>query len=617
MTENKSFVRKIIYIVIIAVLLLPLYMIGRPASVDAGGAISPGGVMAEKRDEYGLSQATLGAIDPASETAKLATLGLRGVAVVMLWNRAQHYQMVEDWTSLKATLEQIIRLQPNFFHIWDFQAHNLSYNISVEFDDYRDRFFWVMQGIEFFKKGLEWNKADPRFPAKVGWFYGNKIGKADEKTQYRRLFKKEQEEKGEKETDNWLVSYDWYREGQKLVDSGKRLRVYIHGHQGASQTKPGERAPGPLLFHNNVPMALITYAETLEEEGVIGNEAKTAWQNAAESWGEYIKRDLQSSYGYSVQIANLEMFRGDIEKHEKALKELLPGTYEEIQKEKREKLTDTEKAVLAKQPAERTADETNIAYNAEQLSKVTWDEVALRAPADKREAARDHATAIADLEQQVNTIDTYRDIVNYNYWNERCRIEPTDAAIEARTAMRDAAAAHRKSDLLQAKELYEQSFKKWDEVLKDSPILRTNSIMADDICEEINKYKRVLGQLGSEELPKDFGLQDLIDLNEGKQPAEAHKHEAGDAHHDHDHEKSAGKKDADSKKSADEKQPAEDKKGTDEQADKKADAKNADEKKADETQAGEKKSDEKQAADSKQPAADAKSTDEKKSSGAK
>jgi hypothetical protein len=617
MTENKSFVRKIIYVVLIAVLLLPLYMIGRPASVDANGAISPGGVMAEKRDEFGLSQATLGEIDPASETAKLATLGLRGVAVVMLWNRAQHYQMVEDWTSLKATLEQIIRLQPNFFHIWDFQAHNLSYNISVEFDDYRDRFFWVMQGIEFFKKGLKWNESDPRFPAKIGWFYGNKIGKADEKTQYRKLFKKEQEEKGEKETDNWLVSYDWYREGQKLVDSGKRLRVLIHGHQGASQTKPGERAPGPLLFHNNVPMALITYAETLEEEGVIGNEAKTAWQNAAESWSKYINRDLQSSYGYSVQIANLELFRNQIADKEKQLQELLPGTFEEIQKEKREKLTDTEKAALAKQPAERTSEEASIAYNAEQLSKVSWEEVALRAPADKREQARTLATEIADLEQQVNTIDTYRDIVNYNYWNERCRVEPTDAAIEARTAMRDAAVAILDADLIKAKELYELSFKKWDEVLKESPILRTNSIMADDICEEINKYKKVLGQLGSEGLPKDFILQDLIDLNEGKQPAaDAHQHKPGEAHdHDHD-EKSEGKKDADSKKSADKKQPAEEKKSTD-KADKKSDAKKTDEKKAGEKQADEKKSAEKKAVDSKQPAANAKSTDEKKSSDAK
>ncbi len=97
----------------------------------------------------------LGEIDPTSETIKLATLGMRGVAVQLLWNSAHQYQKEEDWTSLSAVLEQIIRLQPNFFSVWDFQAHNLSYNISVEFDDYRDRFYWVMKGIEFFKDGAQ------------------------------------------------------------------------------------------------------------------------------------------------------------------------------------------------------------------------------------------------------------------------------------------------------------------------------------------------------------------------------------------------------------------------------------------------------------------------------
>ncbi|MCC7085405.1 MAG: hypothetical protein IT427_10400 [Pirellulales bacterium] len=535
MTERRSFYRKIAYIVAIAVLIVPLYVLGRPASLDVNGALTKGGTLAQERDTHGLAQASLGEIDPASETAKLATLGLRGVAVVMLWNRAQHYQMVEDWMSLRAVLEQITRLQPNFFSIWDFQAHNLSYNISVEFDDYRDRFTWVMDGIEFLKKGLDYNQSDPRFPAKIGWFYGNKIGRADEKVQYRRLFKKLQEEKGAKLTDNWLVSYEWYRNGQKLVDSGKRLRVYITGHPGASQTKPGERAPGPLLFHDSIPMALISYAENLEEDGVIGDQAKTAWENAAASWDAYKKRDLMTSYGYSVHLEDLEALRGQIESLGKKLEDLLPGERESIFQEKRAKLSEAQRAILDKKPAERTADESQIGYAFEQQTKVTWEEVALRAPAEQRAAAREISAEIADLEQKANTIDTYRDIVNFNYWNERCRVEPTDACIEARTLLRDAAKAYYpESDLVKSAELYEQAFKKWDEVLKISPILRTNSIMADDLVEEINKYKKVLGQSTGADLPTDFVLQDLIDLQAGKQPAST---PAVDQHDESEHDK--------------------------------------------------------------------------------
>src|SRR5882757_3632297 len=126
MTERRSFYRKVGYLVAIAVLCFPLYWLGHPASLDANGERTPGGKLSQDREKYQLSQATLGKIDPASETMRLGTLGMRGVAVQLLWKSAQHYQMVEDWTKLSAVLEQLIRLQPNFYSVWDFQAHNLS-----------------------------------------------------------------------------------------------------------------------------------------------------------------------------------------------------------------------------------------------------------------------------------------------------------------------------------------------------------------------------------------------------------------------------------------------------------------------------------------------------------
>ncbi len=521
MTERRSFYRKIGYLVAIAVLWIPISLLSQPAKLDADGKPSPGGLMAQERDTYRLAQSTLGEIDPTSETAKLATLGMRGVAVQLLWNSAKHYQMVEDWTSLTAVLEQIIRLQPNFYSVWDYQAHNLSYNISVEFDDYRDRFVWVMEGIEFLKKGVAYNQFDPRFLARLGWFHGNKIGRADENKQYRALFAKQQQEKGEKLTDNWLVSHEWYKRAQALVDSGKRLRVYIGSSLGASQTKPGERAPSPLLFHSDAAMSLINYADNLEEDGTFGDAAKTAWENAAAEWQAYSKRDLASSYGYSVHLEDLERFRGQIDDLKTKMEALLPGTQQKLIEEKRAKLSEAERTALDKKYSERDPEEGQLASNAEIKAKVTWEEVALRAPDDKRTQAREIAAEIADLEQKINTIDTYRDIVNYNYWNERCKVEPTEACLEARELMHRAGQAYRAADLAKAKELYETAFKKWDEVLKGSPILRTNSIMADDLVEEIKKYQKLLGQFTGEDLPKDFILQDLIDLNEGKQPSPA------------------------------------------------------------------------------------------------
>ena len=82
--NNSSFFRKIIYIVIIACLLIPLSLVARPASVDS----KSGGQLADLREEYELSQGQMTEIDPASETMKLASLGLRGVAVNLLWMQA-------------------------------------------------------------------------------------------------------------------------------------------------------------------------------------------------------------------------------------------------------------------------------------------------------------------------------------------------------------------------------------------------------------------------------------------------------------------------------------------------------------------------------------------------
>ena len=106
----------LLMLVAIAVLLVPLSILAQPAD-----STSPGGHLARLRAKFGLSQANLGEIDPTSETMRLATLGLKNIAVTLLWDRANHYKKVEDWTNLSATLEQMTKLQPNFYSIWDFQ----------------------------------------------------------------------------------------------------------------------------------------------------------------------------------------------------------------------------------------------------------------------------------------------------------------------------------------------------------------------------------------------------------------------------------------------------------------------------------------------------------------
>jgi hypothetical protein len=518
MTEHRSFYRKLGYMIAIAILWFPIYEISHPASIDAEGNHSTGGKLAQLRDANQLSDAALGEIDPTSQTAELATLGLGGVAVQLLWDSAHQYQMKEDWASLKAVLEQIIRLEPHFWTVWDFQGHNLSYNISVEFDDYRDRFYWVMQGIDFLKQGVKFNSTDPRFLARIGWFYGNKIGRADEHVQYRRLFRKQQEEKNERLTDNWLVAHDWYLQAQSLVESGKPLRVYIGETADAHNTKPGERAPSALLFFSEAAMSLINYADNLEEEGTFGDTAKTAWENAAEEWLRYANRDLNTSYGYTIRLADFESLHQQIDDLNQTLEKQLPGEMEKIHQSKLATLTEEERRALDKNPRERSQDESTTANAAQAKTKVTWEEVILNAPPEKRSELRKLNDELVEAQHKTNTIDTYRDIVNYNYWWARCQAEPTDACLSARDLLYQAQQAYKATKLFDAKKLYEQAFAKWREVLDQYQVLRSSSIMADDLVDEINKYKKVLGKIPGSKFPEKFVLQDMIDLNDGKLP---------------------------------------------------------------------------------------------------
>ena len=121
MSERSSFYRKVMYGGIIVLLLFPLAWLSMPATVTEAG-----GKLAQMRSEHRLSQRISARSIPASETIKLATLGLRGVAVNLLWEKANYYKKTEDWTNLTATLEQLAKLQPNFITFWKFQAWNLT-----------------------------------------------------------------------------------------------------------------------------------------------------------------------------------------------------------------------------------------------------------------------------------------------------------------------------------------------------------------------------------------------------------------------------------------------------------------------------------------------------------
>ena len=481
-------------LVAIGVLLIPLSVLSQPADSS-----SPGGLLAQMRAEEGLSQANLGEIDPTSETMRLATLGLKNVAVTLLWDRANYYKKVEDWTNLSATLEQMTKLQPNFYSVWDFQAHNLSYNISVEFDDYHDRYAWVLKGIEFLRDGIFLNTREPRLIGRMGWFIGQKIGKADEKLQYRRLFKQdddfhERDRPGRTlpERDNWLVGREKYILGQELVDSGAPLKTT------------------PLIFHSEPMMTAINYARALEEEGTFGEQGRNAWTLAGDEMRRYSGRDIPTTWDLPIRLWLEEEMRQQAERLADDLEELLPGRFAELGERLRAALPADEREAVDTPMMERSDEQQRLAYEAMQKTTVTWPMVAREAPADQREKAVRLARDYQEAFETAQIIRRYRDIVNFDFWRASCEAGITEDLLAAREATWRAERDFENARLQPAKEAFEEAFAAWRRVLDEFDILRKDQLTADDIKEVVDRYRQVLDQL-DEPFPSPFVLQDMLD----------------------------------------------------------------------------------------------------------
>ncbi len=512
--RDQSFYRKIAYLVAMALLLGVIFSISRPATQGTGGAGgSEGGVLAQMRSEHGLSQTHLGEIDPAGETIRLATLGLRGVAATLLWNRAHDYKTQKDWTNLSATLNQLVKLQPNFISVWQFQAWNLSYNVSVEFDDYRDRYHWVIRGIHFLMDGTEWNDRQPRLWRDIGWFIAQKIGRADEHRQFRRLFREDDEFHRRHaeyhppdrypvldDRDNWLVGRQWFLDAEHLVDSA-----------GASM---GGRSP--LLFRSDAPMTQINYADAIQREGVFGERALRAWNVAADEWHRFGLLDIPTTFDTIIQLDHLERHRETVEGLLAELDELTPGIREQIYQTRYEALRPIEREAFDTPPADRTERQHQLAADAQEKLQISHLEVAAHVPRANREKARKLAERITELEDHIQQIDRYRQIVNYAYWRLRCRVEQTPDAVDAREFIYRAEQALAAGNLPEAIDRYDEGFAKWRQVLDAHPGLLEDQTTIEDLMDTIGKYRELLDQL-DQPLPDDFLLHDVISLHDRQQ----------------------------------------------------------------------------------------------------
>ena len=521
MSSRRSFVRKIIYLLAIGVLLIPLHWLSHPATNAAKGVQgNPGGKLARLRNEYHLSQAQLGEIDPTSVTIKLATLGMRGVAANILWSKATDYKMMKDWTNFGATLNQITKVQPNFLNVWVNQAWNLSYNVSVEFDDYRERYRWVIKGFKFLNDGIKYNEGQPKLPWELGRYVSQKIGKADEVKQFRRLFAKDSDYREslpadlhdtcldyKGQPDNWLVGKGWYEKAINLVDSSDRK---------------GTIGQSPLIYYSSAPMCQMNYAEAIEKDGTFGEAAKGTWVTAANDWSKdessFGNKPIPTSFRQKDSDKPVMIRLNDQETEEAKAKEAIaqldkiePGLREKMIAEKKANLPPSQRQALDTLPEKRTGKQISLAAQAEEAIRVAHDEVARKISDPKRkDDAKRFAREAIEHQQLASQISSSRGIVNFVYWRRLAASEQEDSVLDARQLIKKGDRAFANGDLPAAGENYRLGLKAWRKVLDAHPEYVAEQTSCEDLVDMIKRYRYILSRR-EESLPEPFILQDVID----------------------------------------------------------------------------------------------------------
>ena len=509
MNKQQLFRRKLLYGLGILLLLYPLSILSRPATSKD----PQGGVLSTIRVENDLSQANLGDIDPASATMKLATLGLRGVAVTLLCGQAEEYKKKEDWTGLTATLEQLAMLQPNFITFWKYQSWNVSYNVSVLCDDYRDRYYYVRRGIQFLQEGISKNRENREVPQllwDLGWFTGQKIGRADEQEQYRRLFKADDEfhgddpPRGSDERDNWRVSKRAYQVAVDAVD----IRNKSLGRKSGN------------IFYASPAKSQMAYGRAIESEGSF-EKGQDAWEESLDDWNTFGEHPIVHSTGTTIHLGNEEKLTSEVKAKEKEFEELSPGLRQKIAEERRKALLPDQLAAYEKPAKDRNDTEWELTSEVNELLDVSdfdlMERIAKDDP-DLRKKAGIIGTDLMDLRVKLIYTQRYKEIVNYNYWKLRAEFEQTDIAVEARRKMFQAKSKFADGQSpIEAKQLYEEGFDKWKELLGKFPKLSDPSgATGDDLLVFILEYRDVLASLDLT-IPDDFVLWDIIESFDAEQ----------------------------------------------------------------------------------------------------
>ena len=185
------------------------------------------GIIQKQRDDLNLIVKMEGVSGmPPHVAVVTAALGtFRGLAVDMLWARADHLEREGEYYEAQTLAQWITTLQPRFKKVWWFQSFNMAWNISAATQVPAERWGWVKKGIELLRsRGIPLNPGAADLYFDLAWIFENKISSNTDKEHWyykARLAAEMQEVLGDmtsgKTADQIITSF------QKIVDAPSSL----------------------------------------------------------------------------------------------------------------------------------------------------------------------------------------------------------------------------------------------------------------------------------------------------------------------------------------------------------------------------------------------------------
>lgn len=454
--------RKFVYLGGILLLLIPIISLGMPPSDKDG---QNGGSIARMRQELDLGESDLGELDPASSAMNLVLLGLRGVAANILWMQAEDAKLHKDFPQLRVTTDSIVRLQPHYVKVWEYNSWNLSYNVSAEWDAVPDRYFWVKEGAKFLQRGVQRNRKAPDLYWTVGRVYGHKIGMSDEAKYFRRYFKADPDPKfkggpdfdfnkgGE---DNYLVAKGWFQQANDVEATGQvRQRIMDRS-----------------IFRSYPARSQLDYASALYK------------------------------YGFNEEF---DAEAGD--------RNLSAAEQDALQLRVREKLRD-----ITRSAWEIGLDDWTKKYGQELITLEYLPGVVVSI---RLEMSNDEIHEMAKSPEEENllkrAVDQYQKMNNYRYWRTRALSEAETDTAEAHWLLFAADQQYWKQEAPMARQLAEQSMALFAKTVEKFPDLKSEDNFIEEILTLMLVWQNSLQFLG-EPVPETYPLKDIWDEHQGALP---------------------------------------------------------------------------------------------------